>query len=273
MIVIDKIYDRLLEKELNDYVALQNLNNEEQVFNAIYDYLVDKYDHHEKFLDYNIKKESNMILFEKYDGFEGRHCVIDLTYIEIDSHMKVLAYKLNDRRNKPIIKLESACEDEIIRKCKNKDGSWKDIDLYRSCPPEERGKLSMLLMEKNNPSFSNFDKVIPAYSFYNYDREFIVPGGELKGKGGFLYREYVKSEIVEIPFNIIGIEEHAFDGCNSLKEIYIHPEVCIIEKKAFANCPNLTVVCAFNEKPEGWDDEWCDESCKVIWTGSKKIKW
>ena len=304
MISFDKLIDRRFETELNAIKEKEAATGDiDHLMVCIFNYLKDKYYCREGYKYWSIEQIDRFkIKMQKYDPFEGRSRILEELFIETDEDLNISCYKLNKpvneretRLHSRIVKLDHVSIEEITKKCaapisNNNPYDFDEDDipeenkrinidliginfyeLYHGCQKEERGLLSKLLMEHFNvPSLSCFDLVIPAYAFYKYDALFYVPGDKIYASGGFCHFTYEKRDTIVITNPTRGIEEHAFDGCTKLKEIYLCSNVERIEKHAFVNCPGLIIHCAFKNKPVGWDDEWCDGSCKVMWDSPHK---
>lgn len=72
-----------------------------------------------------------------------------------------------------------------------------------------------------------------------------------------------------IPKTVTSIAREAFTKCYNLKSVTIHKNVQKVDDYAFVNCPNLTIYCEADSKPEGWRDDWAIDVKEVIW-GAKK---
>lgn len=70
---------------------------------------------------------------------------------------------------------------------------------------------------------------------------------------------------INLPDNINMIREKAFFGCSSLNSINIPDGTSVIENYAFRDCSSLTIYCAAEKQPEGWNDDWNVSDCPVVW--------
>ena len=75
---------------------------------------------------------------------------------------------------------------------------------------------------------------------------------------------------IRIPETINGVKvavisDYAFEGCESLKSVVIPEGVTSIGWGAFEGCDSLTIYCAAEKQPEGWDDGWNSSNRPVVW--------
>lgn len=273
MIKFDTRPALVFEKEAKKIASSIPYSNKSQLLDYLVYYFIEKYDQPSNYRFNLVNRNGDTIVIQKYDPVEGRSRIIDTSVISINDEMNISAYKVKEPAQKIKVSLDHATREEIRQKCGPYiSGTKLDFyDLYHSCPETERGILSKILKEEYDvPSFEKFDDVIPAYAFCGYDDMFSVLGKEVFGGTenyafGLMYRRYEDDVNVEIPTHIRGIEEHAFDECSHLKTVTIHSGVEIIEKNAFANCSGLIIRCSMDNKPSGWDDNWCDNNCLVKW--------
>jgi hypothetical protein len=86
------------------------------------------------------------------------------------------------------------------------------------------------------------------------------------------------SSLRKVEFTGQSIDEMAFYGCKKL-DIRLKKTVKKVKRHAFGAAPNTTVYCEATSKPEGWDDEWCDDTINVVWgytdteTGCTEHSW
>lgn len=70
---------------------------------------------------------------------------------------------------------------------------------------------------------------------------------------------------IDLPSSVKWICEGAFNG-TAFEEIYLSKNVITLEPRVFADMPsNCTVYVEAESKPEGWADDWCDDSVTVVW--------
>lgn len=61
------------------------------------------------------------------------------------------------------------------------------------------------------------------------------------------------------------IDEYAFRGCSSLTSITISSSVNTIEQGAFSGCTRLSINCEASSQPSGWNSNWNESNCHVVW--------
>lgn len=70
---------------------------------------------------------------------------------------------------------------------------------------------------------------------------------------------------IALPPSVEWICEGAFNG-TAFEEIYLSKSVITVEPRVFADMPsNCTIYVEAESKPEGWADDWCDETIEVFW--------
>ena len=70
---------------------------------------------------------------------------------------------------------------------------------------------------------------------------------------------------IEIADSVTSIGYRAFEYCRSLTSIEIPNSVTSIESAAFDGCANLIIYCEVVSKPSGWDSDWNNSNCPVVW--------
>lgn len=92
------------------------------------------------------------------------------------------------------------------------------------------------------------------------------------GKEAFNTCFKIQTIVFEENSYLQSIGEEAFTFCESLTAVCIPKSVTKIGKKAFYFSNGPTIFCEHDEKPSGWDDEWClDEEAIVVW-GCERIE-
>ena len=87
----------------------------------------------------------------------------------------------------------------------------------------------------------------------------------LKTLWPYTFADNSKLENIVLPNGLEEIGEYCFEGCESLKTIYIPKSVTRIGGYAFSGCTNLTIWCAVDTRPEGYDTMWFGDAQKVIY--------
>lgn len=79
------------------------------------------------------------------------------------------------------------------------------------------------------------------------------------------FRACTKLEKVVLHSGVKQIGGEAFMGCQSLRRIDIPASVERIENDAFKNCSRLAIFCEAPKRPSGWNLDWNNSNCVVIW--------
>jgi hypothetical protein len=74
-------------------------------------------------------------------------------------------------------------------------------------------------------------------------------------------------------YNITSIGANAFENCTNLKTITLYDGVTNIGENAFKGCSNAVIYCMFENKPDGWHENWNPDGCEVIWLGGAIETW
>ncbi|MBR2196832.1 MAG: leucine-rich repeat protein [Salinivirgaceae bacterium] len=70
---------------------------------------------------------------------------------------------------------------------------------------------------------------------------------------------------ISIPNSVTYIDWRAFSDCNDLTFITIPKSVEKMNWNIFVDCPNVTIYCEAESKPEGWVEGWNSDNCPVVW--------
>ena len=196
---------------------------------------------------------------------------VESVHFYIDSPEEVMVWS-----DEPfVLNLDMDClskDDLVDIKYLGKSPHGYEIDVYKTflrIPPLKRGLLSSMMEDP----MGAFDHEVPPYAFYGYKGQFKHTTDETVdlsgGLGQFLAHKVERGSTLDVDAWIESIGEHAFDGCTNLKEVIIRYKPHYVGKHAFANIPGLVIRCPrLSKKPDNWDDEWCDENCKIIWKAS-----
>ena len=109
--------------------------------------------------------------------------------------------------------------------------------------------LAEIKVSENNQNFKDID-------------------GNLYSKDGKTLVQYAcgkRDTSFTIPNSVETISRYALMGCNSLTEIVIPTSVTSIDEYVFAGCTGLTIYCEATSKPQGWDKNWANGNCNIIW--------
>ena len=129
--------------------------------------------------------------------------------------------------------------------------------------------------------YSDKDKTVAVDEYYyhgdKYDGESTinitipesieVDGERLKARalGDGLFADNANLKRVVIPGSVTSIGASALASCPSLSSIYIPGNVAIIGEYVFDQNTSLTIYCEASSAIEGWDENWNDENCSVVW--------
>lgn len=98
--------------------------------------------------------------------------------------------------------------------------------------------------------------------------EIIIPGSfneiQVNSIGGKAFFT-TPIEAVFIEPGVARVGGAAFYKCQQLRVALLPSSITEIEPLAFAGCDNATIYCEAESKPEGWADDWVDDSVTVVW--------
>ena len=143
-------------------------------------------------------------------------------------------------------------------------------EAFYNCRSLESITLPFVGATLNGTSNTHFGYIFGARSeSYNDDyvptslKEIIITGGTSIHTRSFY--ECSNIESITIPNSITNMGEDAFRYCTNLESIEIPNSVTSIGQFAFSSCANLTIYCAAQSKPSGWDEYWNSSNCPVVW--------
>ena len=129
--------------------------------------------------------------------------------------------------------------------------------------------------------YSGRDKTVAVDEYYyhgdKYDGEVTIDitipesievdgeGLKVKALGDGLFADNANLKKVVIPGSVTSIGASALTSCPSLSSIYIPGNVAIIGEYVFDQNTSLTIYCEASSAIEGWDENWNDENCSVVW--------
>ena len=124
--------------------------------------------------------------------------------------------------------------------------------------------------------------IITGYLYTN--RPFVIKDGELvryQGTatevvipnrvnciGDFAFTGNANLTSVIIPNGVTSIGNSAFSSCINLTDITIPNSVVTMGKEVFLYCTDLTIRVEAGSKPDGWDPNWNNSDCIVLWLNS-----
>ena len=79
---------------------------------------------------------------------------------------------------------------------------------------------------------------------------------QLRFIGEYAFSNCLSLTSIDIPSNVVTIEEGAFDWCRNLNRVFIPASVKNIGERAFFQGSNLTIYCEAEKKPDTWDENW-----------------
>jgi len=93
----------------------------------------------------------------------------------------------------------------------------------------------------------------------------VTIGNGVTSIGKYAFDNCTSITSITIPESVTSIGERAFWRCTSLTSITIPDSVTSIGYGAFRDCTSLTIYCEATSKPSGWDSNWNDSNCPVVW--------
>ena len=88
--------------------------------------------------------------------------------------------------------------------------------------------------------------------------------------GDSAFRSCKKLTTINIPDSVTVIGSRAFYYCTGLTSINIPVSVTTIGSLAFYHCTSITIYCEAESIPSGWNSDWNEYHCPVVWGCNKK---
>ena len=129
--------------------------------------------------------------------------------------------------------------------------------------PEKIGEYNVTRIVRDAFFYCGYKKIIieakiseiEPYTFYGSVEEVVLPETCTKiCESAFTY-SLIKT--IDLTY-VKEIEAYAFNQCSQLENVYIPSTVTTIGYNAFYDCLNITINVESEEKPSGWNDNWCD---------------
>lgn len=89
--------------------------------------------------------------------------------------------------------------------------------------------------------------------------------GEITAIGYSAFQGCSSLKEFTIPSNVKSIESCAFNACDALEVIIIPSSVTSMSYGVFRGCDSLTIYCEVEYEQSGWDEDWNDSNCPVVW--------
>lgn len=96
----------------------------------------------------------------------------------------------------------------------------------------------------------------------------VVNIGTIKLFPSNVFKDCVNLENVTINSECVVINSLSFENCNKIKELFIGKN-CILKICAFQGCDNLVVKTDASSRPEKWYDDFCEETCEIIYNQTR----
>ena len=124
------------------------------------------------------------------------------------------------------------------------------------------------IVNYNDYLFYTYNGVHYLLGYVGDDTEPILPAS-YNGSNYEIYKYafYNRDDItsVTISNSVTSIGDYAFYNCKNLTSVTIGNSVTNIGSYAFRDCTSLTIYCEAASKPSGWDSDWNDSNCPVVW--------
>lgn len=147
----------------------------------------------------------------------------------------------------------------------------KNVMSIGACAFSYCFELANIIVDSNNSEYESVDgnlyskdeTVLIQYSIAKTETSFTVPDSvTIIDYGAFCCSSLVS---IQIPDEVIKINNGAFSDCTSLTSIVIPNYTKFIGVSAFENCRSLTIYCEAESKPDGWDSYWNPNDRPVVW--------
>ena len=226
-------------------------------------------------LSFELDKETNTYVFVGIGDCTDKEIVIPIKYNDIEV-TKIKSFALYN--NETIVELTfskyiTEIEDYALPNCteleritvSEENTAFKSVDgnLYT----KDGKKLVQYALGKAEKSPTLIDTVeeIGSCAFAgNQYLEKITFGDNVKTIGSSAFVNC--HSLASVSLNKVEkINDYAFYGCSSLKEIAVFETVIEMGQDIFYGCVDLIISCAASEKPSGWNEYWNQANLPVLW--------